>query len=293
MAASEQIALSATQRSGHGTRWGEDLILRPPPPESRLRLDLSKLGFVEPLYLLRLRAFLDWHSAKGTEVLVVPPRSTSVQAYLARMKIAEALPELCNFELPEVTAHDRSDVLLELTRLKSLIEGDQLDDLLQEVVGAHFEGDSAALTQPFLMAVGEMADNALSHGRGADTGAYVAAQRYEKKRLVMAIGDTGVGIPDHLREQFPHLTNDGEAIEEATKEGVTAARNENRNHRGMGYVHLTEAMTDAKMSSGSVRIWSGCGRYQFSVRNGQVFDREPSVTNERTAGTWVRVELSV
>lgn len=82
---------------------------------------------------------------------------------------------------------------------------------LGELLAAHFAVGLARLGSAFVMATSELADNAVIHGRN-EVGAYVAAQRYKTTRCVLSIGDLGVGIPEHLRRAYPHLTDDGLAI---------------------------------------------------------------------------------
>ena len=276
--------------SGRGSSWGSALPLRPAPDGADLRLDLSDLGFVEPLFLLRLRAFIDWHSLRGHAIHIIPPSNFGVRNYLVRMGVFDDLPEGCSCDAGMITGTNRKDVLVELTRMTSPMAVEELDYRLQELLGAHFPGNSARLAAAFIVATGELADNATTHGRN-DVGAYVAAQRYQTTRCVLAIGDLGVGIPEHMRSAYPALVDDGLAILEATKEGVTAAESGERKHRGIGYATMIEKMVSTSVAQGSLRVWSGHGRLDLEVQGGLVVKRETNTVDRATVGTWVRVEL--
>lgn len=94
------------------------------------------------------------------------------------------------------------DIVLPITQISKPTEIDALADPLLDVVTAH-TGSVAALGPAFHMAVSELCGNAVEHGRNR-TGAFLAAQRYEEpRRLSLAIADLGVGIPEHVRQQFP------------------------------------------------------------------------------------------
>jgi hypothetical protein len=129
----------------------------------------------------------------------------------------------------------------------------------------------------------------MTHGRSDVGVTYVTAQRYEQRRCVLAIGDLGIGIPEHMRRAFPELTDAEDAIREATKEGVTATGNP---HRGIGYQWVIDGMKEANIPVGALRVWSGRGRFRVEVRDGTQVRRDAWAVERPTVGTWVRLELS-
>lgn len=245
---------------GQSSKWGEWLPLRPAKANAHpLPLDLSNLNFVDPLFLIRLRAFLDWHTGRGHEVVVERPRNQQVRNYLARMGVCDELPEGCTFDVGQVSAKPHPDILIPLTRLNNRAASDTLDDAVADLLGAQFTGKLARCGDAFTMTVGEMRDNALTHG-ASEHGVYVAAQRYRATRCVLAIGDLGVGIPEHLRRQHPQLTDDGVAIAEATKQGVTGVAGAEAQHRGNGYYYVVDEMETTKIPRGLLRVCEGASR---------------------------------
>lgn len=273
--------------AGTSQRWGEWVILQEPPEETVV-LDLSEVRFADPLFLLRLRGFIDWHTSNGHPVRIMRPRNTSVGKYLARMSLANDLPDNCECDLESVAAARKNDVLIPIRRLASQADSDALDDELGALYTAHFTGNFRGFAEAFTRTVGEMCDNATTHGKSNVGVAYVTAQRY-KDRCVLAIGDLGVGIPEHMRSAFPNLVQDEDAIREATLEGVTATGNP---HRGIGYQYVIDGLKESAVAGGELRVWSGYGRFRVVVRGGVQIRRRAWQIEHPTAGTWVRLDLS-
>jgi len=279
---------------GQSSKWGEWLPLRPAHKDAHpLRLDLANLNFVDPLFLVRLRAFMDWHAERGHEIVVERPENKHVRNYLARMGICDDLPEGCTFDVGQVAAKPHPDVLIPLTRVHTRADSDALDDAVADLLGAQFADGLIGCADAFTMTVGEMRDNALSHGASAH-GVYLAAQRYQSTRCVLAIGDLGIGIPEHLRGQHPHLTDDGAAVAEATRQGITGVAGAAAQHRGNGYYYVVDEMERTKVPRGLLRVWSGRGRFSLGMADGrQTMRRGWLVEHEDlTRGTWVRLELA-
>ncbi len=277
-----RVTLSAA--AGHGDRWGEELPLY--PEAQTLALDMRQLGFAEPIFLLRLAALLDRQARLGRAVPVRPPSSGDVGNYLSRMNVNGTLPEGWALDLPQVRARHRPDALVPVSRLPDADAVDRLAAELAELLEANFTGPLSPLSDGVLTAMQELCDNATSHGNNPD-GAYVAVQRYQRRRCVLAIGDLGVGIPRHIRRTHRQLTDDGVAIARATERGVTGTYEE----RGHGYQGLIRTFSRTEVPSARLRIWSGDGRFSLSVRNGRLLSRRAWTIGNYTVGTWINLEL--
>jgi hypothetical protein len=273
--------------AGESGEWGDWAILREPPPGAVV-LDLTDVSFVDPFFLLRLRGFIDWHCFNGHEVRVTCPRRPSVRSYLARMHLSKDLPDICECDLEILEPDAKSAVLIPIRRLRSAGESEELEQELGALYTAHFTGGLARLAEPFTATVGEICDNATTHGRSAVGAAYVAAQRYSHSRCVLVIGDLGVGVPTHMRKAFPHLTDDGDAIREATKEGLSGTGDP---QRGVGYQYVIDALKTSEVPYGELRIWSGNGRFRVEAFGGRQGRRRAWTVEHSTVGTWARLEL--
>jgi hypothetical protein len=273
---------------GTSDSWGEWITLRKPLP-TELVIDLGALRNAGPSILLRLRALIDLQCFEGGTVEIIPPSDSTVRAYVAMMRLGADLPATCACDLEPIEVIDPNKILIPIRRLNTREESDRLDEELSELLEAQFTGKIGRLARAFTQTASEMCDNATSHGWSEVGGAYVSAQRYTKQRCVLAIGDLGVGIPEHIRKARPHLTNDDDAIRVATRNGVTATGSP---HRGVGYQWAIDSMKETKVPSGELRVWSGRGRFRVEVEDGMQQRRRAWPIEEATAGTWVRLWLS-
>lgn len=279
---------------GHSIKWGEWLPLRPAiiSPSVAIPVDLSNLRFVDPLFLIRLRAFMEWHASRGYRMEIARPEKPGVRSYLSRMGVGDDLPDGCAFDVGTVNATPQADVLVPLRKLYSRAEAAELSDELGPLLDAQFPGDLGQYVETFLATIGEMCDNATSHG-SSPLGTYVAAQRYQSTRVVLAIGDLGIGIPAHIRRAHPELVDDGAAIAAATRVGLTGVLDDSAAHRGNGYDWVIETMQESRIPNGKLRIWSDRGRFSLQVVDGKIEARRGWRVDEPTQGTWLRLELGM
>jgi hypothetical protein len=282
-----ETVIKVPANAGTSEQWGELVVLGGPTAETVV-LNLADLQSVDPLFLLRLRGFIDWHCSDGRQVHVIRPDSPDICNYLVTMGLNSDLPDGCHCDFGAVRHIERSEVLIPIRQLRSSIDSDALDNELGALYSAHFSGRLGRLAEAFTRTVSEMCDNATSHGRSQVGVAYVTAQRYTDKSCVLAIGDLGIGIPDHIRKAFPGLANDDDAIRVATKEGVTATGNP---HRGIGYQYVIDGLKETQVPKGELRIWSGQGRFRIEVRDGIQVRRRAWAVDHSTVGAWVRLEL--
>jgi hypothetical protein len=288
--ADSRLTIRVPADGGMSDGWGEWVLLGQPTAGEDVVLDLTRLLGVGPGTLLRLRAFIEAHSFVGNAVSVIPPETPAVRAYLSMMHLGAELPPSCSCDLGDAPVYrDHNKVLIPVRRLHTPEESDRLDEELEQLLAAQFTGKIGRLAEAFTRTASEMCDNATSHGRSEVVGAYVSAQRYTKQRCILAIGDLGVGIPDHIRKAHPELTADDDAIRVATLEGVTAT---GLGHRGIGYQWVIDGMKDTKVPLGELRVWSGQGRFRVEVRDGVQIRRRAWPVEDTTAGTWVQLLLA-
>lgn len=148
--------------------------------------------------------------------------------------------------------------------------------------------DVSPLGQAAFMAVAELCDNAIDHGRNP-LGAFVAARRIvePRRQVSLAIGDLGIGIPEHIRQRYPEWGDDGYAIAHATQSHVTGTGDP---HRGIGFSEVLEAALTSSLHSARMDIHSAGGFFRLQVvqeqRKPEVF---PAASFRR--GTWIAYDL--
>ena len=148
--------------------------------------------------------------------------------------------------------------------------------------------DVSALGHASYMAVSELCGNAIEHGANP-LGACVAAARFEQPRrqVSIALGDLGVGIPEHLRQRYPEWFDDCFAIAQALEPRISGTGDA---HRGNGFAETFEAALASALHAARVDIHAANGfvRAQFY---GGIKKLEPFPAARFRRGTWISYDL--
>ncbi len=257
-------------------RWGERVPLE--PVSGGLLVDLRRLDFAEPMLALRLGACATVQEEAGERFLVVAPRRPQVSSYLARTGLTL---------LPAPQPRQASDILLPTTRIRHPAEVEPVGEALQRAL-ASLPGQLASGEGPMMRAFSELCDNACTHGR-SEHGMFLLAQRLGSRRLVLVVGDLGIGIPQHLGSAHPELAvnNEGRLIVKALEPGVSGAAG--RRPRGGGLPRIIEAIRESQFARCELRIWSGTGR----VHTGRPLESPRGrLVSSFTRGAWTEVVLT-
>ena len=138
------------------------------------------------------------------------------------------------------------------------------------------------------MAIGELCDNALQHGRN-DLGAYIAADRVlePRREFRLVIADLGIGIPEHIRARHPEWQDDSAAISRVLERGVTGTGDP---ERGNGFPETIEYALEQQLiharSAVEMDIRAASGRVGVQLVQGQLNVRDGLATSPRR-GTWI------
>jgi hypothetical protein len=140
------------RRAGAGG-WKEDLPLDELPEP--IELDCSKLELpIHPMFAVRLRVFIDWHSSRGRSVRLIPPE-------LARARdVFEAM------NLGGGTTGQEDDAVVPVTKISEFAEVEEVANRTQQILEYDLP-DVSALGQATFMAVSELCGNAIEHGRNS------------------------------------------------------------------------------------------------------------------------------
>lgn len=262
-------------RAGGGG-WRDDLPLDPDLP-SVLGLDCRQLVMpIHPMFAVRLRVFIDWHSEGGREVIVDPPVDPTARSVFAAMRID-----------PQIDLGEEEDAIVPVTRMREFAEVEALAERTQEVLEYQLT-DVAPLGSATFMAVSELCNNAVDHGANR-LGAYAAVGRVSdpRRQVSIAIGDLGIGIPEHIRQAYPEWGDDGWAIAHATKEGVSGTGHP---HRGIGFSAVMEAALTNSLHAARMDLLSASGFCRLqSVQETPKVEVFPAARFRR--GTWIAYDL--
>ena len=246
----------------------------------RPRIDLSEVTFFTPYGLVYFGMFLRYHNARGKAFDVDLPRNPAAKEYLQRQNFFDRF----NFNteaieqgsLRRFTTSTSLNDIVDLEK-RAYIAEDVTDSILTLLQGNRVHID----TSLFANIASELVDNFAQHAE--QTLAALAIQYYPRpRRVVMAVGDCGVGVRASLATKFeyaylkdrPHT----EAILKALEPQVSSKR-----QGGMG---LTDVNEDVRQANGRLTITSGNGRVmvnQLGTRFG--------VTSHDLSG--VQVEISI
>ncbi len=215
----------------------------------RVRIDLSKADFVDPMGLVTVAVLAESSKKQGLPVSFRNPSNPDTNRYLARMHLGQALTDLgifCSF--PPVTERDTGDRIMELQRFSR----DEDDDKLASQVFRILEWDDPDDAKTLFRCISEAIDNVCEHS-GSD-GGWAALQQYKDKRgarrVAFAVGDSGMGLRASLTRAI-EVSSDQEAISRSVERGVSGTGDSTR---GEG---LADLIARVRARGGHVRLWSG------------------------------------
>jgi hypothetical protein len=216
-------------------------------------LDLARIAFVDAYALTGLACFVASAARDGLPVRVVLPEEPDVRSWLSRMHfgdVLEAFDVHVVGELPRVVERDRRDALIELQRFKDAHGSDRLASFIWERLEGGADGE---VVNQLFEATGELGANVVEHA-GSPPGGFVTAQRYKAgtpdERIIVAVGDVGIGIRESLRPRYGDMTDDV-AIRRAVQWHVSRVPDEGR---GQGLPGVVEGVRGL---GGTVWIRSG------------------------------------
>jgi anti-sigma regulatory factor (Ser/Thr protein kinase) len=249
-------------RASERTVWlSEELTFRDSQEED-LCIDLSAMRQFHPLFAVQLQLFIDWSRAAGRLVSVVPPQRSEVAATVRDIGLSTKA------DLPiggaGVPAMPSGEVVMPLLRLTKDHQVDEIADALFQMMNDHLD-DVAVVRHAVHAAVSELCQNALEHGENS-FGCVTCASRGDdrgSRRFTFAVGDLGVGVPDHVRRQHPDWEVDEYAIAQAVEQGVTGT---SLPHRGIGFHSIAEETLASAATGAELRIRAGSGKFRRVIR---------------------------
>jgi anti-sigma regulatory factor (Ser/Thr protein kinase) len=105
---------------------------------------------------------------------------------------------------------------------------------------------------------------------------------HEKEKLNVAVCDFGIGIAKSIRNYFPEITNDGDAIAKAIEDNVTVQSQPH--NRGIGLGNIINAISE----NDALRIFSNQGMLYATGEHKKTFSSAYNF-----AGTLIYYEMSL
>ncbi|HVX32928.1 MAG TPA: hypothetical protein VHA80_07280 [Solirubrobacterales bacterium] len=248
------------------------------PGDGEAVLDASDLCGLHPLFAVRVALWLDRLKSSGVRIAITEPRDRPTRRLFRAFRLGKEVDGV-TAALPE----DDPEVILRPTRLAGLTEVDLLADMMVQPLVDHFD-DAAIVRDAVLMAISELCQNAVEHGT-SPAGCVVAASRGEVdgiSKIMLGVGDLGIGIPNHIRKARPELVLDEHAIGQALKEGVSGTQ---RGDRGYGFSWVLNETLSSAATSAEMLIRFGGGMFRREIVDARIKDhgwRAPDA-----GGTWI------
>ena len=244
-------------------------------------IDLARVSFVDAYALTGLACFIASAARDGLPVRLVLPEHPDVRSWLSRMHLGDVID---TFEvdvgggLPRVAERDRRDTLIELQRFDDSHGSHRLATFIWERLEGGADGE---VVNQLFEATGELGQNVVEHA-GSPAGGFVAAQRYKagapEERIIVAVGDVGVGIRESLRPRYGDMT-DGEAITQAIRWNVSSVMEEGRGQGLPGVVEGVRGLDGV--------VWIRSGAASRTITRG----RATTIGVSRLQGTIVGARL--
>lgn len=258
------------------TGWADDFPLDSNLPGT-LTLDLGELREpIHPMLIVRCRAFVAWHRGQDRTVEVILPKGEP----------ARRIVQACQID-PDARCEPLPDIVLPVTELREFGDVEVVAERTMEILEYQLH-DVSALGEATFMAVSELCNNAVEHGASA-AGAYAAVRRFTEPRpqVCVAICDLGIGIPEHIRQRLPELSDDSHAIAVATEPGVSGTGHA---HRGRGYEAVFDAALTNAMHEARFTILSARGYFENRISDGR---HNPVIhpASQYRRGTWIACDL--
>jgi anti-sigma regulatory factor (Ser/Thr protein kinase) len=134
--------------------------------------------------------------------------------------------------------------------------------------------------------VNEVTDNVLNHAQAPAGGLVQVSTFREQHKIQFVVADAGRGVPTAMRERYPRVGSDRNAVTEAVKAGVTSIPDAGQGN-GLWGTHEV-----ARCSRGSFKLTSGKGQFAAFIDPRTSRYRQVTRAVEDFPGTVVMLELS-
>jgi anti-sigma regulatory factor (Ser/Thr protein kinase) len=207
-------------------------------------LDLTDLTRAWPDGMLPLICEIESLRRAGYVFRLVPPSDETLQRLFVNCNWAAFIAPNQFDRLDQRTPSHLPATWYDASNHKDIV-----DQVVEIVMG------NMQVSRPVLAglewSVNEITDNVLVHAESSISGIVQVVTQLAQQRITFVVADAGRGILASMREGFPRLRDDEEAVAEAMKQGVTRDPSIGQ---GNG---LAGALRIATLSNGSFSVMSG------------------------------------
>ncbi|MGA9723930.1 MAG: ATP-binding protein [Candidatus Binatus sp.] len=246
-------------------------------------IDLSDIDFFEPFALVYLGMVLRHFTSSGRVIQVIPPVDRKALGYLARQNFWQRFnfdPATLNPALLwRLSPYTSLNDIVDIERRPNIAE-----EILFEVLKVLRNNGLNLDAQTLAEVTAELVDNFAVHSEEGRYGALAMQWYPQGHRLILAVGDCGIGIRRSLSKagQYAYLANrsHGEATTKAFEAEVTS-------RSGHGGIGLSEVVEGIARMGGQVQLVSGNSFIRISSRE------ERRTGSRKFEAPGVQIEISV
>jgi hypothetical protein len=244
-----------------------DILQRVDGP-ARVMVDLGDAQFAHPSGMAPIVALIQHLTEAEWEFDVALPINDFLADYFYKAGWVAGITG--DFARPGSTVPGTT--FIPLTRYSS---ADELNPVLNDAIRhfTHYSVHGTGVLEGIEWALNEVADNVLIHAGGVP-GWLQLAEQPKKGLMEIVVVDCGQGICSSLRERFPDLADDRDAIRKAVEKGVTRNPEVGQGNGLAGTLRIAIA------ANGWVNLYSGRGLLRYMpddpVRQDQGVSRPPS-----------------
>ena len=214
-------------------------------------LDLREIRGIYPSGVATFGSLLYELKNSGRQIQVIYPTSPQLHSYLDKTGFISVVENGTSIAPPKTSGR------LPLTKYTNGDELNQVIDSALSTVASSGELPKGVL-DTLEWTLNELADNVLVHSGANPIGWIQLVHTLSRNELEFAIVDRGRGVLETLKEGFPQLNSDSEALELAVQKGITRDRSIGQGNGLAGTLKLATA------SRGFLNIHSGRGSIRQS-----------------------------
>lgn len=238
------------------------------PVSTKMTLDFSKIQYLRPEAVIMLIVFSRMMNNKVKCPIIWTHLPRGGRIYLNRIGIdkiefVQVEKDLLDYlpvgrEQKSVTNLMPLEIVQSDTQLNIVIKS------IRDKLGEWFPGRPSSFSNEVCTILSEIAGNSLEHsvGKGQIPTCYVTLQRYkpaqnDTPKAIIALGDTGMGIGNSLRNANKLYGKDLTVIQRAFYNGISSRSGSG----GLGFFAISNLLSK---NGGRITIRSGTGSIQYS-----------------------------
>ena len=183
---------------------------------SEIKLDMSACTKAWPDSMLQICAQALSYRVSGIHIVLNLPEKQDLRRLFINTNWANLIDPI-RYDEGCFRGHSK----IPATQYKTPSEQQQIVDRVVRTALASTTNCSRSEIQAFEWAINEITDNVLVHANSSSGGLVQVSYFHQRRQIMFVVADAGSTIPTTLREGYPDILSDTDALDRALREGVT------------------------------------------------------------------------